>query len=343
MAPVASRGVVVLIKPPGLTSQSAVTFVKRILGVKKAGHGGTLDPDVAGVLPVFVGDATKIIPFLPTGAKVYRAEVTFGISTDTQDASGRPERIVRDFRLPVAAVTGALLSFHGVGTQIPPMTSALHFQGQRLYELARRGEVVDRPARPVEVHELKVLGVYPASPEARPEARPGARSGVVCAPDAVLGFGSRVLFEVKASRGFYVRTLCHDLGSKLGVGAHLSFLVRTASHPFDVSQGLTMEELRGLGPDAPLISLNEALREYPAVVLTEGEAWRVYHGNAIPKGGWVGGGVDGDAAECAASPYVRLIDAAGDLIAVARPERAKRPVPEGHLWLRPVRVFEEMR
>lgn len=313
-------GILVLIKPPGLTSQSAVTLVKKTLGVRQAGHTGTLDPDACGVLPVPVGKATRIIPFLPEGPKAYRGEVTLGISTDTQDASGRPEKVRRGFRLRVEAVLEAFSSFLGKSWQVPPMVSAVHVNGQRLYELARQGKVVERSPRLIEVYELKVLDIDPG-----PEGE-GSGQG------AFLGFGSRILFEVKASRGFYVRTLCHDLGVKLGIGAHLSFLVRTLSYPFSLSQGVTTEEMESLGAATPLISLDQALAEHPSVTLAENEMRRVKHGNAITR-------PLPAAVSLVGAKHVRLSGPDGCLIAVARVGTDRRA---GAVVLQPERVLEEI-
>lgn len=178
-----------VLKPPGMSSAQVVGYVRRLLGGVKAGHAGTLDPEAAGVLPVMVGKAARLFDDLQDKDKEYVAEVAFGVATDTQDAQGIP--VVHGDRWPdEAAIRGALPRFTGEILQTPPMYSALKQDGQRLYDLARRGREAVVPARKVTVHSLRLMGVTPDH---------GALLSVCC------------------SKGFYVRTLCHDLGEALGL------------------------------------------------------------------------------------------------------------------------------
>lgn len=204
-----------VLKPPGMSSAQAVGYVRRLLGGVKAGHAGTLDPEAAGVLPVMVGKAARLFDDLQDKEKEYVAEVAFGVATDTQDAQGVP--VARGDRWPEeAAIAAALPRFTGEILQTPPMYSALKQDGQRLYDLARKGRETVVPARKVTVHSLRLMGVTPDH---------GA------------------LLSVRCSKGFYVRTLCHDLGEALGCPAHMRFLLRTRSGPFGLDTALTLEAL----------------------------------------------------------------------------------------------------
>lgn len=204
-----------VLKPPGMSSAQVVGYVRRLLGGVKAGHAGTLDPEAAGVLPVMVGKAARLFDDLQDKKKEYVAEVAFGVSTDTQDAQGAP--IARGDRWPdEAAIVAALPRFTGEIWQTPPMYSALKQDGRRLYDLARKGREAVVPARKVTVHSLRLTGLTP---------------------------GHGALLSVCCSRGFYVRTLCHDLGEAVGCPAHMRFLLRTRSGPFALDTAVTLEAL----------------------------------------------------------------------------------------------------
>ena len=204
-----------VLKPPGMSSAAVVGNVRRLMHGEKVGHAGTLDPEAAGVLPLMIGKAARLFDYLQDKQKGYIAEVAFGCATDTQDAQG--VAIERGNAIPSeAAIREALSSFVGEGTQLPPMYSALKRDGQRLYDLARKGQTVELQARPVTVHSLELLGMT-------------ERSGA--------------LLSVRCAKGFYVRTLCHDLGQKLGCPAHMRFLLRTQSGVFTIDQAVTLEEL----------------------------------------------------------------------------------------------------
>lgn len=260
-------GVINVLKPPGPTSHDVVARVRRILGFRKIGHGGTLDPGAAGVLPILLGRATKLMPFILDHPKEYRAELTLGIATDTQDAFGETIRVETGFSIKPAALADVLFSFIGEIEQIPPMTSAVKSGGRRLYELARRGEIVEREPRPVRIYEIHVRAVWPGDA-------------------AALTAGSRVLIDVTCSRGTYIRTLCHDIGVRLGCGAHMSFLVRTAVGPFTLSESVALEELEeavGAGHlEQVLLPPQAALSHLPRVDVDKRDAVRLRQGQAVP-------------------------------------------------------------
>lgn len=268
-----------LIKPPGMTSHDVVAFVRRTLGVKKAGHTGTLDPGAAGVLPVCVGRATRLAEYVAGEDKAYRAEITFGVVTDTQDSFGEVVSEQDASHLTRGDVAYCLTRLHGPIRQVPPMVSAVKVGGKRLYALAREGVEVERAAREIFIHRLQLL-------DFRPGPRPVAFVDVVC------------------SKGTYVRTLAHDLGAMLKVGAHLSYLVRTRSGPFRLEEANTLEELAE--GKARLLPLSTAVGGMPSVTVRGEAAARLRHG-AAPR-------VAVDEPE---GTPVALLDEAGDLLALA--------------------------
>jgi tRNA pseudouridine55 synthase len=208
-------GIINVLKPPGMTSFDVVGFLRGVLKTSKIGHTGTLDPAAVGVLPVCVGRATKIIEYMTDKDKVYRAEMTLGISTDTQDGLGN---IIRERPVNVLGdeIVRVFNDFTGKQKQIPPMYSAVKINGKKLYELARKGITVERKPRDIEIYFLKILNVF---------------------------HDNRVLFDVGCSKGTYIRTLCSDIGEKLGTGAHMSFLVRLDAGGFNIKDSLTVEEI----------------------------------------------------------------------------------------------------
>lgn len=248
-------GVLLLDKPGGMTSNSALQGARRLFSAAKAGHTGTLDPLATGLLPLCFGEATKFSADLLEADKTYEADLLFGTTTDTGDAEGEVVES-RPVSFSRADLESALLRFIGAIEQIPPMYSALKRDGRPLYELARQGVEVERAARAVTIHELALLG----------HAHDRCRLRVCC------------------SKGTYVRTLAADIGELLGCGAHLTALRRTAVGPLRLSDALTLdaiavfaEERRGellLAPDALLQSL-------PAVELDATAMERFMHGNPV--------------------------------------------------------------
>ncbi|NLH96011.1 MAG: tRNA pseudouridine(55) synthase TruB [Clostridiaceae bacterium] len=210
-------GIINILKPPGMTSFDVVALLRGLMGIRKVGHTGTLDPMAAGVLPVCVGRATKAVEFLVEKDKIYRAEMILGLTTDTQDVTGtvlsRKEPELSD-----DDIIRAVASFRGKYMQLPPMYSAIRVNGKKLYQLAREGIEAERCRREVEIYSAEVLDI-------------SRKDGV------------RVLFEVHCSKGTYIRTLCADIGDILGCGGCMSFLLRLRAGPFGISDSVTLEEL----------------------------------------------------------------------------------------------------
>jgi tRNA pseudouridine55 synthase len=208
-------GILVVDKPVGATSFDMVALLRRRLGVRRIGHAGTLDPAAAGVLPLLIGEATKLVPYLADEDKEYVATIRFGVTTDTQDLVGRVLSTAAVPPLSREGLTAAVRPFVGRIRQVPPMFSALHHRGRRLYELAREGVEVEREPREVLVHEIAVLEVTEATATLR----------IVC------------------GRGTYVRTLAADLGAALGCGGAVEHLARTRVGAFDRASALTADEV----------------------------------------------------------------------------------------------------
>jgi tRNA pseudouridine55 synthase len=204
-------------KPRGITSHKAVSRVKRLLGAKKAGHTGTLDPLATGVLLICLNEATKVSRFLLDMDKTYRAKVRLGVTTDTGDSEGRVVEEKAVAGLVEEELIRTVKSFSGLIKQKPPMHSAVKVGGVKLYDLARKGLVVERPERVVKIYDINVLNVD----------LPFLQLSVCC------------------SKGTYIRTLCEDIGRALGTGAHLAALERTGAGPFDIEQSVTFDELEG--------------------------------------------------------------------------------------------------
>ena len=242
-------------KPPGMTSHDVIYSVRRALNQKKAGHTGTLDPGAMGVLVVCLGRATRLARFVTDSDKEYRAEIVFGTGTDTGDSSGGVIREEDASFLTESAVRAALPAFTGEISQTPPMTSAIKIKGQKLYELARAGITVERPARKVTIYELEYIS--------------GSGWG---------GRNPRAALRVTCSKGTYIRSLCEDLGQYLGSAAHMSFLVRVRVGAFGVAGSTLINDLGRLNPDEFIIPMEKALPGLPEVIVKEGAV------NAVKSG-----------------------------------------------------------
>ena len=242
-------------KPAGISSNAALQEAKRICRAAKAGHGGTLDPLASGLLPVLFGEATKFSQFLLGSDKEYVAEALLGVTTATGDAEGQVlER--RPVEVDAAAIERALARLRGAIEQVPPMHSALKRGGRPLYELARKGERVERAARRVTVHELELLGRT----------------------------GNTLRLRVRCSKGTYVRTLAEDIGATLGTGAHLAGLRRTAAGGFRVDQAISLEALAGLDEaarDRCLMPVDALLDALPRIDLDPESARRFAQGRPV--------------------------------------------------------------
>lgn len=238
------QGVINILKPSGMTSHDIIRRLRKLLNIKKIGHSGTLDPAATGVLPVFVGRATKAIEFFEKDDKEYTAKICFGITTSTADSEGEVINIYPDpFEINRGELEKTLAEFIGEIKQIPPMYSAVHYKGKKLYELARQGVTVEREPRRVRIYSIKVIEV--------------------CSTSAVI--------EVICSKGTYIRTLCEDIGKKLGFGAHLSKLRRTRSGPFDIQNSFTLEQIeeniKNDTLEKVMLPVDKCLYGMPAVVL----------------------------------------------------------------------------
>ena len=240
-------------KPTGITSHDVVARVRRLAGQKRVGHAGTLDPAASGVLPVLLGQATRIAEYLSESGKAYRATIHFGVVTDTYDAEGT---IVR--QTPVALSRGDIESvlpgFLGDQMQRPPMYSAIKRDGQRLYALARAGHTVEVDPRPIHIDALEIVDwTLPA-----------------------------LILDIACSKGTYIRSLAFDLGERLGTGAHLAALVRTRSGPFTLATSVSLDTLSqafesGTWRDH-CFAPDEALLDWQAAILGEENEWRLLHG-----------------------------------------------------------------
>lgn len=253
------NGIVNIYKEKGYTSHDVVAVLRKVVGQKKIGHTGTLDPDATGVLPVCLGRATKVCELLTDHDKTYEALLLLGKTTDTQDISGEvlEERGPGD--LTEEEVRSCIESFIGEYDQIPPMYSALKVNGKKLYELAREGKTVERKSRRVQIHGIRILEMN------LPHVR----------------------MEVDCSKGTYIRTLCHDIGEKLQVGGCMEELERTKVGRFLKEDAVTLDEVRQKmeqGEGAELFTpLDQIFAELPAVTVTDAKAWMSYNGNDLPE------------------------------------------------------------
>lgn len=288
-------GILIIEKGPGVSSFHAVAHLRRVLRAEKVGHGGTLDPEATGVLPILVNEATKVTPYFVDHDKEYLATVRLGVVTDTQDLSGT---VLRTSPVPVLTagdIEAALGRFVGLIQQVPPMFSALHRGGRRLYELARQGVEVEREPREVQIHSLVLESV----------ALPSFTIRVVC------------------GRGTYIRTLCCDLGDALGPGAALERLVRTRVGPYRLEDALPWALVREARDPAVfwerLLPPDSALTDRPKVTLEAGAAEALLHGQAVPV----------PAADAGARGVARVYAADGDFLGVGRVvEGGERVKPE---------------
>ncbi len=256
------HGWVVLDKPVGMTSTHAVSVVKRLFSAKRCGHAGTLDPLASGALPIAMGEATKTVPFVMDGRKLYRFTVRWGEERDTDDAEGRVVA-QSDVRPTPEAVRAALPAYIGTIQQVPPRYSAIKIEGERAYDLARDGEVVELQARPVDIARLELIE----------------------APDA-----DHAVLEAECGKGTYVRSLARDIGRALGCYGHVSALRREAVSPFRPESMILVEDLEALCHRAAagegsladaLMPVETALDDIPAVAVSRADAARLARGQAV--------------------------------------------------------------
>lgn len=247
------NGIVIVDKPQDWTSQDVTARLRRVFNTRRIGHGGTLDPMATGVLPVFVGRATRGVEFFEHAEKTYETVLRLGLTTDTEDITGRvlteqPWDVTRE------QVEAVLETFRGQIMQVPPMYSALKVNGQKLCDLARKGKEVERRPRPVTIHELVFLGVVPEG----------------------------IRLRVRCSKGTYIRTLCKDIGQALGCGGCMASLRRVTAGEYTIEEAVPLQELLDAQePGDYLRGVDTMFRNYPAVTLTANQEKRCRNGNSF--------------------------------------------------------------
>lgn len=247
------NGIVIVDKPQDWTSQDVTARLRRVFNTRRIGHGGTLDPMATGVLPVFVGRATRGVEFFEHAEKTYETVLRLGLTTDTEDITGRvlteqPWDVTRE------QVEAVLETFRGQIMQVPPMYSALKVNGQKLCDLARKGKEVERQPRPVTIHELVFLGFVPEG----------------------------IRLRVRCSKGTYIRTLCKDIGQALGCGGCMASLRRVTAGEYTIEEAVPLQELLDAQePGDYLRGVDTMFRNYPAVTLTANQEKRCRNGNSF--------------------------------------------------------------
>ena len=247
------NGIVIIDKPAGWTSQDVTARLRRVFGTRRIGHGGTLDPMATGVLPVFVGRATRGVEFFEHAEKTYETELLLGVATDTEDTTGTV-LFRREVSVTPGQLTAVLERFRGEIMQIPPMYSALKVNGQKLCDLARKGRQVERQPRPVTIHELTLLSRE----------------------------GDTLRLRVRCSKGTYIRTLCTDIGEALGCGGCMQALRRTQAGEYTIAEAVPLQQLlESPEPETYLRDVDTMFRGYPGVKLTANQEKRCRNGNAF--------------------------------------------------------------
>ncbi len=247
------NGIVIIDKPAGWTSQDVTARLRRVFGTRRIGHGGTLDPMATGVLPVFVGRATRGVEFFEHAEKTYETELLLGVATDTEDTTGTV-LFRREVSVTPEQLTAVLERFRGEIMQIPPMYSALKVNGQKLCDLARKGRQVERQPRPVTIHELTLLSRE----------------------------GDTLRLRVRCSKGTYIRTLCADIGEALGCGGCMQALRRTQAGEYTIAEAVPLQQLlESPEPETYLRDVDTMFRGYPGVKLTANQEKRCRNGNAF--------------------------------------------------------------
>jgi tRNA pseudouridine55 synthase len=277
-------GILVINKTTGMTSHDVVAKVRKLLHQKRVGHAGTLDPAASGVLPICVGQGTRVAEYLSESGKAYQAEITFGVVTDTYDVEGTIIRTADTTGLTQEQIEVALAHFLGPQTQMPPLYSAIKIQGQPAYKRLRAGETIELDPRPIEIFQLQILAWLPP----------------------------RLTLAIECSKGTYIRSLAYDLGERLGCGGYLTSLIRTRSGPFSLTDSITLEQLAEVVTqgtiETHLFAADRALQQYPALWLDNTTAQRVLHGNAFSYD---------DQDNLVAAELARVYDVAGNFLAIA--------------------------
>jgi tRNA pseudouridine55 synthase len=292
-------GILNINKATGMTSHDVVAKIRKLLKQKRVGHAGTLDPAASGVLPICVGQGTRVAEYLSESGKAYRAEIRFGVVTDTYDVEGSILRTSDTNELNLAHIEALLPQFMGAQMQMPPLYSAIKLQGQPAYKRMRAGEEITLEARPIEIYALHIVTWQ--------------------APLLTL--------DIECSKGTYIRSLAYDLGEQLGCGAHLAGLIRTRSGPFTLEKSSSLEQLADIIEQDALpthiFAADYAIQQYPALHLDEETAGRVLHGNTFHY--------DLPALQ-PESALARIYDSKGYFLAIARWDA------EEQVW-QPIKVF----
>ncbi|HAY40125.1 MAG TPA: tRNA pseudouridine(55) synthase TruB [Desulfobacteraceae bacterium] len=286
-------GVIVVDKPPGITSAKVVARVKKWLKARKAGHTGTLDPFATGVLVCCINRATKLSRFFLHGKKKYEAVLHLGVETDTQDSTGIVTNVCHNVEFSKKTIESAFKRFEGNIQQLPPVYSALKHKGIPLYKLARSKKPVQKPARQVSIITLKILEIHPPF----------------------------IRFEVFCSAGTYIRTLCADIGASLGCGGHLKELRRIESSGFTITDAVTLEELEDLTLSEKLsdrlISMSNALKDMPEYIADKVLVNKINHGYIITKNDFMAEKIN------AFEGFIKIVDTNKTLVAVLKHAKDK--------------------
>jgi tRNA pseudouridine55 synthase len=286
-------GVIVIDKPPGITSAKVVARVKKWLKARKAGHTGTLDPFATGVLVCCINRATKLSRFFLHGKKKYEAVLHLGVETDTQDSTGIVTNVCHNVEFSNTTIESAFKGFEGNIKQLPPVYSALKHKGIPLYKLARSKKPVQKPARQVLIITLKILEIHPPF----------------------------IRFEVFCSAGTYIRTLCANIGASLGCGGHLKELRRIESSGFTITDAVTLEELEDLTLSEKsfdrIISMSNALKDMPEYIADNVLVNKINHGHIITKNDFMSEKIN------AFEGFIKIVDTNKTLVAVLKHTREK--------------------
>lgn len=256
------NGVINVFKPKGITSHDVIKELRKHLGIKKVGHTGTLDPNASGVLPVCVGKGTRISEYLLNISKEYIAELTLGVATDTQDFEGRVINY-SDKKVTPQEIYRAFNSFKGQIEQIPPMYSAIKHKGKKLYELARKGETIEREPRRVFIYDLQIKRIYE----------------------------NKVLFYVRCSKGTYIRTLCDDIGKLLGTFGYMSYLIRVGVGEFKIWDSISLDYIKKAnreGLEAFIYPIDECLQHLESLTVDDRYYNQLVNGAIVPIRNLVG-------------------------------------------------------
>ena len=283
-----NSGILIVDKPAGISSAKVVACIKELLKAKKVGHTGTLDPFATGVLVCCINQATKLAGSFLRGNKKYQAVLRLGIETDTQDSTGNVTQICNQTEFSETTITSVFKRYEGTLTQVPPVYSALKYKGTPLYQLARSGKPVQKPARKITIIDLKIRHIHLPS----------------------------IDFEVVCSAGTYIRTLCADIGASLGCGGHLKDLRRIESGGFTINEAITLEALKDLSArnksSDRIISMANALKHFPEYTADRNLANKIKHGQILTKNDIVIETAD------VSEGFMKIINAEKQLIAVLK-------------------------